>query len=195
MKIDVIGRGKLSWLVEDILTKDKLRFFDDTVKGVQGTKESDGDNIFVSIGNNAYRKELFEFYKARNIISVISELSFVSSRSIIGAGAFINNFSSVHTNAKLGLGCFIHPNSIIDVGATVGDFCRIGSQVYIGENVKIGNNCILASGVNILPNITIGDNCHICAGTVVNRSFGDDETIVGYPARSVKGNNELHRRE
>lgn len=194
MKIDIIGRGKLSWLLEDIL-KDELRFFDDTVPGLKGTKESDGDNIFVSIGNNTYRKELFEFYKTRNIISVISDLSFVSPKSIIGEGAFINNFSSVHANASVGLGCLVHPNSVIDVGASVGDFCRIGSQVYIGENVTIGTNCIIGSGVTILPNINIGANCHICAGSTVNRSFGDDETIVGNPARSVRGNNEQHKRD
>ena len=186
MKLAIIGRGKLSWLAEEILTGYEIEFFDDMHPELQNTEASLHEKVFISIGHNQVRKQLFSIYHNREIISVVSKNAVVSKLALIGKGAFVNNFCSIHAHAKLGLGCLVHPNTVIDVGATIGDFCRFGSQVHIAENVSIGDGCIVGSGVVVLPNVSIGSNCEVCAGAVVTRSFGDNETIAGSPARSVK---------
>lgn len=185
-ELDVIGRGKLSWLAEEILTEYSLNFFDDTMDEYQNTDMSTSKNVFISIGDPLVRKTLYELYKDRNHISVISKLSHVSKRAKIAPGAFINNFSSIHTHATLGLACFVHPNTVIDVGVKVGDFCRFGSNVHVAEYASVGNECIVGSGAVIIPRVSIGNNCEVCAGTVVTKSFGDNEILAGVPARSIR---------
>jgi UDP-3-O-[3-hydroxymyristoyl] glucosamine N-acyltransferase len=187
-KIDIICRGKLSWIAEEILEDKDLEFFDDTMDEYKNTKESLNQNIFISIGDTKTRKSLYEFYLDRNHISVISPNSVVSKRSKISPGSYINHFSCIHAHVDLGLACFVHTNSTIDVGVSVGDFCRFGNNVHVGEYAKIGNETVVGSGVVIIPRISIGNNCTITAGSVVTHSFGDNEIIAGIPARSIKHN-------
>ena len=49
-------------------------------------------------------------------------------------------------------------------------------------------NCIIGIGATILGPISIGDNCAIGAGPVVNKTFGDNITIAGVPARIISNN-------
>jgi len=54
-------------------------------------------------------------------------------------------------------------------------------SIYIGDNVWIGAN------VTILPSVTIGNNCIIGAGSVVTKSFKDDNLVIaGNPARIIR---------
>lgn len=188
MKIDIICRGKISWFAEEILEGHELEFFDDTMDEYKNTDESINENVFISIGEPNARKRLYEFYKDRNHVSVISKKSYISPKAKLSPGSVVMHHANVQANANLGLCCFIHTNSNIDVGTKIGDFCRFGSNVHVAEYVTIGDNCIIGSGVVIVPRVTIGNNCVICAGTVVNHSIGDNKVVGGVPARSIKTN-------
>lgn len=55
-----------------------------------------------------------------------------------------------------------------------------GKPIYIGDNVWIGTNAI------ILPEVKLGNNCIVGAGSVVTKSFSDDNSIiVGNPAKLI----------
>ena len=192
MKIDVICRGKLSRLVEDILLEEghELQFFDDTMDDYPNTDKSVNQNIFIATGEPEPRKNFFEFYKNRNHVSAISKKAIVSSKAKLSPGSVVNHFSSVGALADLGMACLIHTNSNIDVGVKVGDWCRFGSNVHVAEYVTIGDGCIVGSGAVITPRVSIGNNCVVCAGSVVTHSFGDNLIIGGVPARSLRQNNE-----
>lgn len=57
----------------------------------------------------------------------------------------------------------------------------VGKPIIMGDNVWIGTNVI------ILPEVEIGNNCVIGAGSVVTKSFKEDNLIiVGNPARALK---------
>lgn len=185
MKIDIIGKGKLSWFIEEYFNSHELEYFDDAVIGCKDTHSAQSEDIFISIGHTEFRKHLFEFYQDRKILSLVSDRAYVSPTVVVGAGSFINNFCSIHPNVKLGKGCLVHPNTVIDIGTEVGDFCRFGSQVYVGEYCSIGDGAVIGSGVTILPGIKIGSNCEIMAGSLVNKNIGDNERVAGSPIRTL----------
>lgn len=53
--------------------------------------------------------------------------------------------------------------------------------IRIGKNVWIGANAV------ILPGVEIGDNCIIAAGSIVTKSFKENNLVIGgNPARVIK---------
>ena len=53
------------------------------------------------------------------------------------------------------------------------------------EAPEIGDNCFIGPGAKIFGKIKIGDNVAIGANAVVNKSFGNNVTIAGVPAKVV----------
>lgn len=191
MKIGVLGRGKISRLVEDILppTVEPV-FYDDAVEGLAATSRCEEKDLVVAIGDNGVRADLFERYADRRIATLIGANAVVSQRASVGTGSILSHGVVVHAGAKLGRGTFIYSNSVIDVDVELGDFCRLGPQVYLGRGVRVGANCVIDAGARVVEGVVLGDGVHIAAGSLVTRNFGSNEMIVGSPARSVRGNHE-----
>lgn len=191
-EIGVIGSGKLYGLWRD-LNNIPHDLYDDTKDELPNISECENKKIYVAIGLPSARKDLYEQFKDREIISVIGPMARISDSSYIDVGAFINSFDCVNYGAKIGKGFIMGMNSVVDVNATIGDFVRLSSLVYIGHSAKVGSGCIINAGVTVLPDVEIGENVFVAAGSVVTHSFGSNITIAGAPARIVNGNNELHR--
>jgi len=81
---------------------------------------------------------------------------------------------------------------VISPVARIGANCRIHSCVNIGlakdgsKAPRIGDNVYIGPGAKLFGDITIGNNVLIGANAVVTKSFGDNLTIVGVPARILK---------
>ncbi len=93
-----------------------------------------------------------------------------------------------------GPGLYIQHRGTICVNgsAKIGCNCRINVDVNIGTNMEkeeeapiIGDNCFIGPGAKIFGKIKIGNNVAIGANAVVNKSFGDNITIAGVPAKVV----------
>lgn len=74
---------------------------------------------------------------------------------------------------QIGSGCFINSKSIIAAGSVL---C---------SNVTIGENCWIAPNVSILENIKISSNSKIGLGAVVIKNVGENELVVGNPAKTL----------
>lgn len=110
-------------------------------------------------------------------------------------------------NIKLGAGVFINFNCVIldVVEVSIGDRTQIGPCVHIysadhprdanvrkaglelGRPVHIGRDVWIGGNAVILPGVTVGDNAIIGAAAVVTRDVPIGVTVVGNPARIVRG--------
>src|SRR5690606_24694729 len=85
-------------------------------------------------------------------------------------------------------------DTIIKGGVKIDNLVHIAHNVEIGENsliiacsmiagsVVIGANCWVAPSSAIRNAITIGKNTTIGIGSTVNKSIGENETVLGNPA-------------
>lgn len=89
--------------------------------------------------------------------------------------------------------CLVHRGTIVvSPLAHVGANCRLHPSTSIGDSdgaPTLGDNVYLGPGAKLYGPITIGNNVAVGANAVVNKSFPDNCTIGGIPARilSQKG--------
>jgi acetyltransferase-like isoleucine patch superfamily enzyme len=61
-------------------------------------------------------------------------------------------------------------------------------NMHIKTNpILIGKGCWIGTNAVILPGVQLGDNVKVGAGSVVTKSFGDNVTIAGVPAKIISG--------
>jgi len=91
--------------------------------------------------------------------------------------------------------CIVHYGTIVvSPKASIGENCRIHPSTSIGYSdgaPTIGNNVYIGPGAKLYGNITIGDNVTIGANAVVNRSFPNNITVGGVPAKIISEKSSL----
>jgi len=175
-----------------INTTEELQFFLDADKFALGKTGKPKLYDYVWRFQIALRK--CEYYKGKGFIHNIYyifhkivkiqlgyKLGFDIPEGVFDAGLRINHFGNIviNKNSVIGRWCDIHQ------GVNIGDSnpeVRVIAERYspiIGDNVWIG------PGAKIFGNIIIGSEVQIGANAVVTKSFDDDVTIAGVPAKII----------
>ncbi|MFT6984899.1 MAG: serine O-acetyltransferase [Psychromonas sp.] len=135
-----------------------------------------------------------EFYKntTKNLLKKIAlirwqlkkrqlalKLGFDIPENVFGAGLCINHFGNliVNNQAKIGMWCDIHQG--VNIGANNSNDNKVLVPT-VGDNVWIG------PGAKLFGDILIGNHVAIGANAVVNKTFSDDITLAGIPAKEIK---------
>jgi len=139
----------------------------------------------------------------------------IKSGTLIGQTGFGFNFEKkkkikfphigrviIENDVQIGSFCTIDRGSLTDT--IIGEFTSIDNQVQIAHNVKIGNFCMIAAqsgiaGSTIIGNnvkiggqtgvsghLSIGNNVKIGGKSGVIADIGDNQTVMGYPAKSIR---------
>lgn len=128
-------------------------------------------------GRNPFKKIIYFILQIINHRLAV-KLGFTVPMNVFGPGLCLTHWGTivVSSHAKVGQNCRIHPSTCIGnhIGAPT-----IGDNVYIGPGAKI------------FDGITIGNNVAIGANSVVNKSFPDNVTIAGSPARIISQKTSL----
>jgi len=98
----------------------------------------------------------------------------LGDRTDIGAFTYINALHGVTLEAEVQVGshCSIYSVSTIDDKK---------GPVLLKKNARIGSHSV------IMPGVTVGENAIVGAMSFVNKDVPDNTTVVGVPAKKVKG--------
>jgi UDP-3-O-[3-hydroxymyristoyl] glucosamine N-acyltransferase len=147
--------------------------------------------------------------------SLLGDNITVKSGTLIGQVGFGFNFEKkkrikfphigrviIENDVQIGSFCTIDRGSLTDT--VIGEFSSIDNQVQIAHNVKIGNFCMIAAQSGIAGSTSIGNNVkiggqtgisgHLSIGNNVNiggksgviADIEDNQTVMGYPAKSIR---------
>tara|TARA_B100000575_G_C23117928_1_gene646497 strand:+ start:250 stop:1227 length:978 start_codon:yes stop_codon:yes gene_type:complete len=108
----------------------------------------------------------------------------------------------IYENVEIAANCTIDRGSIDDT--EIGANTYLDNQVHIAHNVKIGSNCMIAGQVGfagssrlgnnvsiggqagVSGHLKIGNNVKIGGGSGVVKDIENNQTVMGYPAVSLK---------
>jgi len=120
------------------------------------------------------------------ITTVISPKADVGAfNTVIGNGVNIMTGTVITNDVQIAEGCLINLNCTIGHDTHIGKFTEFSPGVHISGNCKIGSFCIFGTGAVVLPKVKIGDNVTVGAGAVVTKDIGNNEVVVGIPARMI----------
>jgi len=103
----------------------------------------------------------------------------------------------IHPGAKIGRRFFIDHGMGVVIGETaeIGDDCTLYHQVTLGgtswnkgkRHPTLGNNVVVGAGAKVLGPFRVGDGARVGSNSVVVKEVPDGATVVGIPARVVRG--------
>lgn len=175
-------------------TKKDLQFYlsaDRFALGRQGSPKLFGDEIWkfqIALRKCEYYKNkpapfrpLYLFWKLRKRTLGL-KLGFEIPEFVFGAGLRINHYGSliISRQSTIGRWCDIHQG--VNLGSS-NPAHRIPTDRY---SPIIGDNAWIGPGAKIFGKITLGHRVQIGANAVVGKSFPDDVTVAGVPAKIIR---------
>lgn len=131
------------------------------------SKDHPGASVFVAIGNNSKRAQLYARLRGHDFPALIDPKAQISPTTDFRHGSFIGAGAVIQVGAELGKFVIIGSNAIVSHDASVGDFVNIGPGTVIASGVKVGKSASFFANASTMPWITIGENATISCGTGV----------------------------
>ena len=150
---------------------------------------SGATHFIVAVGDNAARAAEFDRALAAGLEphSVIHPTAVVSPEALIGVGVFVGALAVVNP------GAVVRANAIVNTAAVVEHDCSIGAHAFIGPRAtlcggcSVGEGALVGAGATMIPLTSVGEGTVVGAGAAVTENFDAGLTVVGVPARAVRG--------
>ncbi|MCX7649771.1 MAG: acetyltransferase [Flavobacteriales bacterium] len=146
--------------------------------------------LFVAIGDNYSRKQIFEkikvalpkisFAVAIHPRAIISEDVKIEEGAVLMAGAIVNPGSSIARGVIINTGATVDHDCFLDA------FSSLAPGVSLGGNVQVGKCSAISIGAIIKHGITVAEHSVVGAGSVVLKDIPAFSVAYGVPARVVR---------
>ena len=120
-------------------------------------------------------------------ITLVHPTAFISKNAKIGVGSQIMAGSIIGPEVELGQDCIINTNANVDHESFLESGVEIAPGATLCGLVNVGVNGWVGAGATVLPRIQIGSDAIVGAGAVVTKNVERDQTVVGIPAKPLKG--------
>jgi UDP-perosamine 4-acetyltransferase len=142
-----------------------------------------------SIGDTQPRTQLYKKVRQHgfHIVNAVHPLSIIARSVQLGDGVTIMAGCILNADACLGENVVVNTGSIMEHDCNIGDNAFIGPGVRLGGTVDVGNGAHIGLGAVVRQNICIGKEAIVGAGAVVVKDVPDRTTVVGVPARVLRG--------
>lgn len=147
------------------------------------------DGAVVALGDNDRRLAATLDLAARGFVlaTVIHPTAWVSPRATLGGGTVILAQAVVGTGARLGRAVIVNTGAGVDHDCVLGDGVHISPGARLAGGVTVGERAWIGIGAVVREGLTLGAAARIGAGAAVVEPVQDGQTVVGVPARPMRG--------
>jgi UDP-perosamine 4-acetyltransferase len=144
--------------------------------------------IFVAIGDNRLRKELFHKVLSLGFepVNIISRYAMISQRVNLGRGICVMAGAVLNVNTVIGDNCIINTRCSIDHDCSIGQSSHIAPGVTLSGSVQAGEGVHIGTGSAVIDGITIGAWSYIGSGAAVVKDIPAGVLAYGVPARIIR---------
>ena len=144
------------------------------------------DTYIIALGNNQERKNIYETFDHKNLISMISPLAHINKTAKVGIGSSIGNFCHVGPEATISNNTIINNGAIIEHETSIGNHCHIAPGATISGRTKISDSVFIGTGASVINKIEICSNVIVGAGATVVKNITQPGTYIGTPAKKIE---------
>ncbi len=152
-----------------------------------------GQAIHVALGRNRLRQKISLEAEGLGFTleSITHPSACVAATASLGPGTLVAARAVVGPDARVGRGCIVNHGAVVDHDCSVGDWAHIAPGVVLGGEVVVGEGAMVGAGAIVLPGCRIGAWAVVGAGAVVTRDVGENNFVVGVPAKIMdRGSDE-----
>ena len=199
-KIILVGMGGHSKVVKDIINLKKefkvIGYLDDkiqTKKNVDGIiydniksyRNYEDEHFCITIGNNQTREEIFKTLNLplSKYPTLVHPTAIIGSNVEIGDGTVIMANVVVNADTKIGSHCIINTTASVGHDVIIDDYVHISPNSTLTGGVKVGSKSQIGASATIIPTVNIGRNTIVGAGATVVNNIGDQQVVIGTPAK------------
>ena len=197
-----MGREAAAWVADAGRADDLVGFLDDdagsrgsTVAGLPvlgGTPWLDDHpdvEVVVAIGTPAVRAAVVDRLEAAGVAlaTIVHPSAVVGPRVTLGLGAIVCPAAMLSCDVTVGRAAIINFGAMVGHDGVVGDACFVAPGVHLAGNVTLGPRSDVGIGASVIQGVTIGADAVVGAGAVVIRDVPEGVTVVGVPARPIRG--------
>ena len=175
--VGVVGETRREWSVCVFASDDEA---------IRDAKAA-GWKVLANVGDNAARLSLIDALPDRLAMTGIAATATVARNADIGAGSVVLHHAHVGPSARIGRAVIVNTGAIVEHDVVIEDGAHIGPGAAVLGAGHIGPRALVGSGARVLPGRMIGADAVVGAGAVVTEDVAPGATVVGQPARPVKG--------
>ena len=143
------------------------------------------DALHIAIGDNSARFHYANLAQDKGIplYTIIHEDSVISPSAIIGDGTFVGPGAIIQNNTRIGCASIINSGAIVEHDCILGDAVHLAPRATLAGRVILGSKVFFGIGSCAIPDIIVGENAFVAAGSTVVKDIGENDFVLGVPAK------------
>lgn len=145
--------------------------------------------VVVALGDPAARAGYLGYLDAhdRRLATVVHPTAVIGPRTEVGAGAIICPGVVLTCDVTLGRAVIVNYGAMLGHDGVLGDAVFVAPGAHLAGNVTVRRQADIGIGASVIQGVTVGERAVVGAGAVVIRDVAPASTVVGVPARPIRG--------
>ncbi len=149
----------------------------------------DCQGVVIAIGDNGIRRQYAEMadHLGMTLVNAIHPSANIASSCTLGQNVVIAAGSVVCAHCQIGNSAILNTACIVDHESIIGTAAHICPGARLAGRTIVEAGAFVGIGASVIQAVRIGADAIVGAGAVVIRDVPQSATVVGVPAKIIKG--------
>lgn len=159
------------------------------VERLKDFRERDNLYLFVAVGDQESKQRMLELLAVHDhqFATLIHPRACIAPSVTFGVGCLVNAGVVVEPNARIGAHVVIRAGCIVSHDVCLEDCVSLSPGVTLAGRSQVKKSGVIYSGATLAPGVIVGEGAVVGAGSVALKNVPPGATVLGVPARAIKG--------